>query len=737
MNQRERQARKEPKSACSGANRRKTWHPRPTVKAGTRVAGLLKRQASRTWMPALSPAILSAILLAIWPQFGLAQADMTTDITPGQMQSGSLLLRMKSGYVVATRMNTDIEATVSGLVARVSVRQSFQNDGQEWVEGIYVFPLPDTAAVDRLRMHIGERFIEGEIREKGEAKKEYEAAKKAGKKTSLIQQQRANLFTTSVANIGPGETITVEIEYLETLAYDEGSFSLRFPLTLTPRYIPGTPLPGRKGSGWALDTTSVPDASLITPPVVTRSRDHKINFTATIDAGVPLELIASRYHPIDVSDESGRYLIELTDASVPLDHDLELTWRPVVDSAPRATVFSESRDGQPYLLIMLLPPNDLSAPTAEFARELVFIIDTSGSMHGTSLSQATRALTLALDGLHPTDRFNVIQFNSVTSTLFRSSVDATVSNIGIAKRYVAGLEANGGTEMRPAITRALEQPGFESHLRQVIFITDGSVGNEQELFSLIERELGTTRLFTVGIGSAPNSWFMRKAAEAGRGTFTLISALHEVNEKMDRLFRKLEQPQITDITVQWPAGTRTESYPETIPDLYVGEPIVIKALLDNELKQGDLLKISGNSALGTWGAELLVEQSDASPGVAAIWARARIENLMDRKRQGAAHEEIRKAVIDTALSHHLVSKYTSLVAVDKTPVRPAYSKLSKEQVPNLLPYGQSMNAIFGFPATATNAGAYRMNGALLVATALLLLLILMNGRRRHAAPVRN
>jgi Ca-activated chloride channel family protein len=163
--------------------------------------------------------------------------------------------------------------------------------------------------------------------------------------------------------------------------------------------------------------------------------------------------------------------------------------------------------------------------------------------------------------------------------------------------------------------------------------------------------------------------------------------------------------------------------------LYVGEPIVIKALLDNELKQGDLLKISGNSALGTWGAELLVEQSDASPGVAAIWARARIENLMDRKRQGAAHEEIRKAVIDTALSHHLVSKYTSLVAVDKTPVRPAYSKLSKEQVPNLLPYGQSMNAIFGFPATATNAGAYRMNGALLVATALLLLLILMNCSR--------
>ncbi len=729
MKQRDPQARNERRNDHSSSLRKKTWHPAPRFKASARVAELLKRQSTRTWMPIL--------LLVLWPHFGLAQAGATTDVTPGQMQSGSLLLRMKSGYIVATRMNTDIEATVSGLVARVSVRQSFRNDGQEWVEGVYVFPLPDTAAVDRLRMHIGERFIEGEIREKEQAKKEYEAAKSAGKKTGLVEQQRANLFTTSVANIGPGETIIVEIEYLETIRYDEGSFSLRFPLTLTPRYISGTPLPGRKGSGWSLDTTSVPDASLITPPVVTRSRDHSLKFEATINAGVPLALIASRYHPIDVSDEPDRYRITLANASVPLDHDLELTWRPVADSAPRATVFSETREGRPHLLIMLLPPDDVSVPTANFPRELIFVIDTSGSMHGTSLSQATRALTLALDGLQPADQFNIMQFNSVTSTLFRSSVDATTSNIGTAKRYVAGLKANGGTEMRPAISQALNQPRSKSHLRQVIFITDGSVGNERELYNLIERDLGDTRLFTVGIGSAPNSWFMRKAAEAGHGTFTLISALHEVNEKMGRLFRKLEQPQITDVTVQWPAGTKAESYPATIPDLYVGEPIVIKALLENEPKQGDVLKISGNSVLGTWGAELLVEQSDASPGVAALWARARIDNLMDRERQGAAHDEIRTAVINTALSHHLVSKFTSLVAVDKTPVRPENIRLTKEQVPNLLPYGQSVNAIFGFPATATNAGAYRMNGMLLLIAGLFLLLIIVTGRRRHAAPVRN
>ncbi len=731
MNQRDSQARAGQRGDIRKKRRKRTWHPKIRFKAKARICDLLRSQSSRTWLSVMLLLTLS------YPVLAQPYPEASTDVTPGQMLSGSLLLRMKSGYVVATRMNTDIEAQVSGLVARVSVSQSFRNEGQEWVEGIYVFPLPDSAAVDRLRMHIGERIIEGEIREKEQAKKEYERAKTAGQKTSLVEQQRANLFTTSVANIGPGESITVEIEYLETIRYDDGNFSLRFPLTLTPRYIPGTPLPGRKGSGWSPDTLRVTDASLITPPVVTRSRDHKISFAATINAGVPLEFIASRYHPIDVSDESGRYEIKLADASTPMDHDLELTWRPAPDRAPRATVFSESIDGDPHLLVMLLPPNDISAPVTYIPRELIFIIDTSGSMHGTSLSQAARALTLALDGLRPEDRFNVIQFNSVTSTLFNSSVDATTSNLRIARRYVAGLKSTGGTEMRPAIAQALNSPRSESHLRQVIFITDGSVGNEQELFSLIDRDLGNTRLFTVGIGSAPNGWFMRKAAEAGRGTFTLISALHEVNEKMGRLFAKLEQPQITDITVEWPDGTTTEAYPQTIPDLYAGEPIVIKARLDNEPKQGDLLKISGNSALGSWGAELAINGGEVSPGVAALWARARIEDFMDQDRRGGNHEEIRKTVIDTALTHHLVSKYTSLVAVDKTPVRPQDAKLNKEQVSNLLPYGQSVNAIFGFPATATSAGAYRVNGMLLVAAALLLMLLLMTGGRRHAALARD
>jgi Ca-activated chloride channel family protein len=705
----------------------KCWHPvLPAELRRNRMTAILKRRAPWRWM---APGILLCLFLP-----GLAAAVQETsidDLTPGQMQSGTLLVRMRAGYRVATRMNTDIKLKVSGLVARVSVRQRFMNDGSEWAEGIYVFPLPDDAAVDRLRMHIGERFIEGEIREREQAKKEYEQAKTEGKKASLVEQQRANLFTTSVANIGPGDEITVEIEYLQNLEYDEGTFSLRFPLTLTPRFIPGAPLPSRKGSGWAQDTTRVPDASLITPPVVTKSKDHKATLDATINAGVPLEIVASRYHPIDVQQVGDIYEVSLMNGAAPLDHDLELLWRPVADSAPRAMIFSETLRNDSYILLMLLPPNEITTNAVVMPRELIFVIDTSGSMHGTSIEQAKRALILALDGLNPEDRFNVIQFNSVTHSLFPNSVTANPSRIRNAKAYVRSLTANGGTNMRPALEKALRPDTSETHLRQIIFITDGSIGNEKELFALIERDLADSRLFTVGIGSAPNGWFMRKAAEAGRGTYSYISALHEIDEKMQRLIRKLEKPQITNITLEWPDGVSPASYPEAIPDLYAGEPVIVEARLENRPRPGDLVKIGGDSASGRWGGELALSSASQSPGVAALWARARIEKLLDDERRGNDAAETRVAVVATALEHHLVSKFTSLVAVDKTPARPLSANLDMEQIPNLLPYGQSQNAIFGFPATATSAPLHRLVGIACLITALLLMAVIRIRRAAH------
>ena len=661
-----------------------------------------------------------ALVLVLLSGPGTVNAN---EAMPGDMQSGSLLLQMQNGYTTATLLNTDVEMRVSGLVARVSVRQEFRNTSPDWVEGVYVFPLPDKAAVDQMRLHIGDRFIEGEIQERERAKKTYETAKKSGKKASLVEQQRANLFTTSVANVAPGERVVIEIEYLEDIRYEDGQFSIRFPMTLTPRYISGSALPDRKGSGWSADTDRVPDASMITPPQVNASTAHKLSLTARVNAGMPLEIIASRYHPVSVSESSGQYTVSLRDGSVAMDHDFELVWRPVPSAAPRAMSFVENINDKPYYLLMVMPPDEERAPATLMPRETIFVIDTSGSMHGVSISQAKRAVQLALKGLQATDLFNVIEFNSMTKALFTSSQPATTASIKAASDFVQKLEANGGTEMRPALSLALDSPSSETHLRQVIFITDGSVGYEDELFSMIEDRLGAARLFTVGIGSAPNSWFMRKAAEAGRGSYTFIGALHEVREKMETLFTKLEQPQVTDIEVQWPSGVLVDSFPTTVPDLYLGQPITVKAAASGEFRPGDRIRVSGNSVAGGWTADLPVSTATTSAGVAALYARARIDELHNLERRHSDPDAIRASIVETALAHHLVSKYTSLVAVDKTPARTSDALLKSERVPNLMPYGQNANAIFGFPATATDAASLRMSGMIVLLAALLLFAI--------------
>jgi len=664
------------------------------------------------------PITIVLFILSCWPLVSRAEPDRIT--SPEQLQSGGLLFRMQHGYVVATKLNTDINIEASGLVARVSVKQAFRNSGLQWVEGVYVFPLPENAAVDRMRLHIGERFIEGEIREKEQAKKEYDKAKKAGKKASLVNQQRANLFTTSIANIAPGETVIVEIEYQQELHYDDGVFSLRFPMTMTPRYIPGVPTGDRKGTGWAADTTQVQDASLITPPFVVRSDSHKVTLQASINAGMALDFVGSRYHPVTVHKNGASYQLTFADTDVPMDHDLELTWRPAASSAPRALLFSEDRGSQTHLLLMLMPPDDVNAPVIDVPRELILVIDTSGSMHGTSIEQARKAVLLALAGLQPSDRFNVIQFNSVTRALFPDSVDASPYRLRQAEAYVRSLQADGGTEMRPALEKALRSDFDDNYLRQVIFVTDGSVGNEEALFRLIEAELGAARLFTVGIGSAPNGWFMSKAAEAGRGTYTFISALHEVNEKMARLFRKLEQPQVTNVDIRWPTGAVAEAYPATVPDLYSGEPVVVKARLDRKPGAGDEVVISGDAVMGAWQVVMALDTEIDSAGIAALWARARIAELENRRRRGEDAEQVRAEIVATAIEHHLVSKYTSLIAVDKTPVRPTSEVAGKDQVPNLLPHGQSQQAILGFAATATSAPLSRVLGALFLMLAMFL-----------------
>jgi len=627
----------------------------------------------------------------------------------------------------APMLKTDVDMRVTGFINRAHITQTFHNGSDDWVEGVYVFPLPENAAVDHMRIRIGERVIEGKIKERAEAKKIYEKAKAQGKRTSLLEQERPNMFTTSVANIGPHEEVKIEIEFQQSLRYDQGQFQLRFPLAITPRYIPGNEQAStmQHVNASSLKTDQVPDADRITPLVSLNKKINPVSIHIELDAGFPVDKISSSYHVIDQKEHgAGRYTITLAEGSLPADRDFELIWQPELAQAPRAALFREQVGDENYYLVMMLPPEQKSEKKQALPREVVYVIDTSGSMGGVSIRQAREALLLALNRLRPDDYFNVIQFNSGTDKLFDEAKPATLFNLGRARMYVSNLNAGGGTEMMSAMREALKKTDDTQRLRQVIFLTDGAIGNEDALFEYIRHHLGNSRLFTVGIGSAPNSHFMSKAAQFGRGTFTYIGDVNEVQKKMQDLFAKLDTPIMRDLKITQHLHD-FEMWPQSLPDLYAGEPLMLTAR--SSIDTGEI-QLFGKGQSDDWQVSFYLQQGNGGEGIGKLWARNKIDALLDSLHDGADKETVRSDIITLALNHHLVSKYTSLVAVDITPVRPQHEMLKSKAVPANLPHGQDAKKIFGIQAkTGTSQYMLFLLGCLfLVAT---LALFMFNQRR--------
>ena len=413
-----------------------------------------------------------------------------------------------------------------------------------------------------------------------------------------------------------------------------------------------------------------------------------------------------------------------------MDRDFELQWHTVAGKSPDAAFFTEQIDGEDYVLLMVLPPHQ-EHTGATLPREVIFIIDTSGSMGGVSIEQAKASLQLALSRLTDKDRFNVIEFNSFHQALFNRPVSADANALQQARSFVQRLNADGGTEMAPALDEALRYPAAEGYLKQVIFITDGSVGNEAALFELIHHQLGDARLFTVGIGSAPNSYFMTKAAEFGRGTFTFIDAQTEVAEKMQLLFTKLESPVMSDIEITWPVPV--EAWPARIPDLYKGEPLLVSAKISGTWPSQGVIDVRGQQAGTTWSRKLAVANTSSDTathsGIGVRWAEQKIAALLDEKVRGRPEAEVREAVLEVALQHQLMSPYTSFVAVEETPSRPQDQTLEQAPVPNLLPQGQQAAPLM-YQRTATPLLLNWLLGSCA-------LLVLLGLRRLGSREVRN
>ena len=645
---------------------------------------------------------LAALFLDLRPVWS-AENQAATLNSPGAARSGSLLLKTGDGYAEATRLGIDVDVTVSGPTARACVTQIFRNDSKDWVEATYVYPLPEGGAVDMLKMVVGDRVVVGEIKERQQARVIYEQAKQRGVKAALTEQQRPNIFTNAVANIGPGETVLVQIEYQEPVHQSGGEFSLRVPLVVGPRYNPAPVTQSvdlrSVGNGWgATAADPVSDRDKIAAPVLDPAANAPVNPTAItvrLQAGFPLGEVKSAFHAITTEARDARTrIVRLAAGPVPADRDFELTWTAAPGKTPSVGLFREHVGDADYMLAFVTPPALTEAEQKPRPREVVFVIDNSGSMGGTSIAQAKASLIYALGRLQPNDRFNVIRFDNTMSLLFPDSVPADAEHLDQARSFVGALQAQGGTEMVPAMRAALRDGGTSdnSYVRQVVFLTDGAIGNEQQLFDTIAAMRGRSRVFMVGIGSAPNTFLMTRAAELGRGTFTHIGSVDQVEERMRGLFAKLENPVVTGLSATF-SDAKADLTPTIIPDVYRGEPLVLAAKRDH--LEG-AMEIKGRIGDRPWSVKLPLADAAEGKGLSKLWARRKIADAEVARTIGQSTPEAAdKTILALALEHHLVTRLTSLVAVDATPSRSEGEPLKLSELPLNLPAGWDFAKVFG------------------------------------------
>lgn len=640
-----------------------------------------------------------ALLVSFAPGWS-ATTEQVSLLQPGDAKSGSLLLKEDGAYTEAIRLGIDVDITVSGPTLRTRVTQIFRNPTNDWVEATYVYPLATEGAVDTLKMVVGDRVIVGDVKERRQARVIYEQARRNGQKAALTEQERPNIFTNSVANIGPGETVLVQIEYQEPVHQAGNEYSLRVPLVVGPRYNPAPIVQSvdfrKDGSGRGTSSSDpMPDRDRISPPVLDPAKNAPINptsITVHLKPGFALGEVKSHHHNVKIeSPDNTTRIVTLADGAVPADRDFELTWKPAAEKAPSVGLFREHVGDADYLLAFVTPPAAEQAKPQP--REVVFVIDNSGSMGGTSIEQAKASLLYALGRLQPNDRFNVIRFDDTMDVLFPTSVPADTAHVGEATSFVSALQARGGTEMVPAMRAALtDKIGDTSMVRQIVFLTDGAIGNEQQLFETITAMRGRSRIFMVGIGSAPNTYLMTRASELGRGAFTHIGSVEQVEERMRGLFAKLENPAVTGLTAKF-SEAKADITPAIIPDIYRDEPLVLAAKLD---KLAGSLEIRGRVGDRPWSVTLPLQNAAEGKGLSKLWARRKIGDAeVARTLHEMTPEDTDKTILTLALDHQIVTRLTSLVAVDKTPSRPEGERLKLSELPINLPAGWDFAKLFG------------------------------------------
>ncbi|MFH1462833.1 MAG: VIT domain-containing protein [Pseudomonadota bacterium] len=612
---------------------------------------------------------------------------------------GEIRVTQADGLAALVLEHTSVVAEIHAGLARVTMTQWFHNPYEEPLEARYLFPLPSTAAVDRMDLTCGDRLIEGVIMERGEALAAYEQARDEGKKAALLEQERDNLFTQRIASLCPGEEVQITLQYVEQVAYEDGIYELTVPMAVGPRFSPP----------WVADRERI-STPTTTEPV------RAVDFTAYLDEGSPVGGIWSDSHDIDVVEE-GAWGAEVTTAEEEVlpDRDFVLSWT-LQGERPAIGVLAHrpSEDEPGYLAVTLEPPR-LDEGFVARPRELLFVLDESGSMSGWPFETARALVLMALEEMGPDDTFNLVRFASSSSSLFARPQPATAETRAQARAWLAHFHG-GGTNMDAGIVHSLDLPGDPEAMRLVLMLTDGYVGGEDTMFGLVRQHLGNARLFSLGVGSSVNRYLLEGLAEMGRGDVIYVYSNARLRAGVQEFYDRIAHPSLSDIRIDWGGIEVSEQYPVKIPDLWAGQPLRVVARYEPTEEGVDVdTVVTVRARYGreevAWEVPLQVPAVEREhEALASLWARRKIRDLEWYPR-GRSAAEVQEAVTEVALDHHLVSRYTSLVAIDDEPSACGPSGLSVS-VPTLAPAGVSMvgGASLGGGGTAMGLGGLGTRG---------------------------
>jgi len=648
----------------------------------------------RTWAVSLG---LAAALVA---PGGAAAAQPS-----GHEQTASPYFHVSSDDPSVDRLplkGTRVEARITGVMADVTVTQRYRNEGTRPIEARYVFPGATRAAVHAMTVRLGERVITAQVREKQQARVEFDAAKREGRTAALLEQHRENVFQTSVANILPGDDVQVELKYTELLVPREGRYRFVFPTVVGPRYV-GAPA-AREGAGKANDAW----AGMPYLPAGTHS-PAGFELDVRLAAPLPLQAIASPSHALAVDRRNDREATIRLAGDVPAnDRDFVLDYRLAGERVETGLVLTRGTgDGENYFLAMVEPPH---APRTEaiVPREYVFVVDISGSMHGFPLDTAKSLLERLVGGLRASDTFNVMLFAGSNRMLAPQSVPATRANVEQAVRTLGELTGGGSTELLPALRRALALPRDPERARTFVVVTDGYVTVEREAFELIRRNLSAANLFAFGIGSSVNRQLIEGMARAGQGEPFVVLDRESAPAQAERFRRMIESPVLTQVRARFEGLEVYDVEPLALPDVFAGRPVVVFGKWRGEARGRMVLE--GRAADGALSRSVEVAADRVTTGDEALrylWARHRIASLTDQETLEGGHA-LRDAILDLGLRHHLLTQYTSFVAVDRVVRNAGANDTPTVDQPSPLPQGVTELAIGAAVPATPEPGAWAM-----------------------------